>query len=178
MSDYYKHTSNAGVIGGLAYFVLFCLLYFMGFNPLGNASWIGFIVFPTMLVYSIKNYRDKYLDGAISFGKAFQTGLTTSFFYASFVGILVYLFGLTIGTDLVQLQIDEAMKGMEYASKYIGEDMTDTIIEELKKMNIGRLAWGDFQNKFIGGLILSLIIAAFLKKEKPLFDIPPPTQPE
>ena len=172
MSDYLKYVMNNGVIAGLINLAAQIILYFLGMNPLGTSSWLLAIIIIMLIVKGVKNWRDINGEGYITYGEAFRTGAALSFFYASFAAVMFYLFMISVGTDIMQMQIDEVMKGMEQAEKFMGAEMTDQIITEMKKMSEGRMCWGDFQNKLLGGVIISLIVAGVLKKNKPFFEEP------
>lgn len=178
MNEQFKNLINTSVAAGLLYSCLIALLYFIGLNPMGPFSWM-FVFIPVYMIYKgLKDHRDNFNNGELTYGKGFRVGVTLGFFYASFSAILLYLFGVTIATDLLEIQKAEVLKGLEEAQKLF-DDTTfiDKAIEEMDKMTFATLAWGDFQNKLFGSAILSLIIAAFLKKEKPLFDTPDSNEP-
>ncbi|MCC7051245.1 MAG: DUF4199 domain-containing protein [Bacteroidia bacterium] len=171
MTNELKLILNYSVIAGLAQFVVSAFFYFVGINPMGPISWISIFIPITLCYLGVKNYRDEILKGEITYGKAFRVSVSLGFFYASFSAILIYFFGLTIATDLIEIQKQEALKGFEILRQYSNDEtLFDKVIEELNKMNIARLAWGDFQNKWLGMVITGLVVAGILKKEKPLFD--------
>lgn len=173
MFDGLKFFINYSVIAGLVYSTLFAVLYFVGINPMGPASWLMVFISILLSYKGIKDYRDILLDGEISYGKAFRASITLGFFYASFSSLLIYFFGLTLASDLVEIQKQEVLKGLEMARQFFDkDDVFDEVLAEVDKMTIGRLAWAEFQNKLIGMAIIGLITAAILKKQKPLFDNP------
>jgi hypothetical protein len=173
MNDNFKSILNNSAAAGLLYSGLTIVFYFLGINPMGAFSWLLVPIQVYMLYKGIKDYRDNFNGGEITYGKAFRTGVTLGFFYASFCGLILYLFGAILAKDLVEIQKAEVLKGLEEAQKFFDNtDFIDKAIEEMDKMSLGSLAWGDFQNKLFGSAFLSLILSAFLKKEKPLFDSP------
>ena len=90
-----KNTIVCGLIaGGIVSGVLFCsLLISKGSMDFENGMLLGYasMLLAFSLVYvGIKNERDKYSDGVISFGGAFKTGLYISLI-ASTMYVLVWL---------------------------------------------------------------------------------------
>ena len=63
-------------------------------------------------------------------------------------------------------------EGMEKAKQYMGDTLYDRGLEEIENMTVAKMALGDFQNKIFGGVFVSLLIAAFLRRSKPLFEEP------
>jgi hypothetical protein len=164
--NFIKLPLNYGSMAGVAAFVIFLLIYVAGGNPLGGMSWLAAWVPILFIVLGIKKHRDQNLGGYISYGQALGTGVIISLVFASLYAILVYLFGTLIDDVIVTMTKEESMKGMDAMSQYLSEEMYDQIIEELEKTSVVTLARGELFNKTFGGIIITLIAAAFLKKSR------------
>lgn len=158
---------NYGTMAGIALFAAFLLFYYTGFNPLGNISWLVAWVPVLFIVNGIRAYRDEYSEGYIKYGKALTTGLFITFIYASLFALLIYLFGSYINSGFLDLYLADAYAAMETAKKFLSAEMHSQAVEQLDNTTIALLAMQDFHNKILGGLVISLITAAFLKR-KPL----------
>ncbi len=120
------------------------------------------VIFP-----AVKNYRDKHLNGAINFGKAFMVGI-----YISLIASAVYAIGweIFIGTSgMTAVELTNKMyEGQVEAMKQAG-----ATAEELAQYQIGnwynnfvpRYLFTMLGEMFPVGLIISLICAAILKKK-------------
>ena len=161
---------NFGSIAGICSFAIFLLLYLTGYNPLGNLSWTAAWVPIVFIILGIKKHRDDNLNGFMSYGQALGIGCMIAIVFASFYGILVYIFGVLIDPGIVELSKREAMESMEKASEQLpqifGEEMYDKMLEQIDEISISSISLSEFTNKLIWGILISLISAAFLKKNK------------
>jgi len=170
-----RYALHYGGIQGVATFALFILLYMIGINPLGNASWLGAWIPVLIISKSTRSYRDNELEGFISYGEGFRMGFLTAAAGGLLSALLVFIFcTLVDGTlidefknqTLMQLeQVENQMKGL------IGDTFYDNAVDTYNKINLQTVVSGEFFNKLLGGLIISLITAAIYKKDKPF--IPP-----
>src|SRR5260221_9596782 len=81
-----------GLISGAiisAMFIITVPLYKSGALTMGNGEIFGYstmVISLSLIFFGIKSFRDQYLNGIITFGKAFQTGLliagVAALFYA------------------------------------------------------------------------------------------------
>jgi len=104
----------------------------------------------------------------------YRHGLGTSFLIAIacglMFGILAYLFGILIGTDIPAMHIAESAKGIERGKSFMREEMYEQAMLALEEMKgnpyyaLFRIMLSDFGGKIIGGFLVSLLVAAFMKK--------------
>ena len=84
---------NVLIFGGILGIVMAAGAQYMALRCYNNpehtsndvVGWVGIFLVLSILFVGIKNYRDKYNDGFISFGKAFKVGL-----YMSLVAATLY----------------------------------------------------------------------------------------
>lgn len=156
-------------------FALFLVYYYiLGMNPLGGISWLSFWV-PLVFIYlGMKYYRMEEKEGYLTYGEGFRAGVIITFIYASLSGMLIYLLGWTIDPGFVELYREESLMALaetkEYIIRFTGREEYETALKEIENVGVGSLAFGDFANKSLGGFVLSLIIAAFMRKPRPVFE--------
>jgi len=159
---------NYGTLAGLAAFTTFLIWYYLGFNPLGDISWVN-VIFPILFItLGIKQIRNTLGEGFISFREGLGAGFMISFVYASLFGMLIFLYGAFIDNSFFQIHITETMARLEQARAIVGEAMTDELLTANKTMTLQKQAIMDFQVKWIGGILLTLIIALIFRR-KPKF---------
>jgi amino acid transporter len=133
---------------------------FEGNDVLGYASMV--VVF-SLIFFGVRNYRNKQLDGVISFGKAFKAGLLIALI-ASSMYVVVWLFYYYLFVpDFIDIYINYVLKDVpaaELAAK----------TEEMKQFK------DMYQNPFFVilitysevlpvGLVVTLVSALILKKK-------------
>jgi hypothetical protein len=155
-------------MSGLSLFLVFVILYFAGFNPIGGISWVGAWIPLVFIVIATKYIRDQILGGYISYGAAFRTGLLAVFFSSLLYALLIYVFGRLIDDSIVVMYQEEIRKSAEEAQALLSEKMIDQVLEEAENVTMSSIALNDFTGKMTGGIIVSLITAAFLMRKKPV----------
>lgn len=161
-----------GVIAGLGYVILTLLLYFIDPKMVfGNASMISWVIYIFCMYKSVAD--DKAADGGfITFRNAFQSSFVV-YIIASFLGIMfLYVLMTVIDPSLVDLQIEVAMELIEKVAEFTGMgeaelDEAVKAIEDAAKPSLLQSLQG-YLFGLIGGAIPALIIAAAMKKDKPL----------
>ena len=162
---------NIGAIYGLSSFAIFLILHYAGLNPLSSSSLIGFWTPLLFVIISIRYYRNYEGGGFINYWRAFRVGLLTIVCGALLYSLLLYLFGTIGATDLVDNYKEQMFSQMEETEGLIkgifGEKMQDMAMESINNTTLRMLASTDFFYKCLGGAFLSLIVAAFLKRNPP-----------
>lgn len=168
-----KNQQLAYIYGGVASitsFIIFVLLYIFGSNPFGNLSWLGAFIPILFIVMGSIKVRDELFGGIISYSKVFITGMIITVAWSLGFAILAFLFCQFIEPNIITWHIQDTLVNMEQASQFLSEEMMEAAMEEIEKMTLFDVIQGDFINKIIGGLIISLISSAFIKKNEPMFN--------
>lgn len=163
-----------GIVGGainIIWWFLSSILFVTGGKPnfslMELFGYLAMIIALSTVYFGIKSYRDDYLEGFISFKKAFFSGMTVvivaSLVYV--IGWLIYYpnFGEDLGNEYFNYYIEEYK-----ASGLTGADL-EAKIEEMKSMmesykNTYFMAGITFMEIFPVGLVIALISSLLLKK--------------
>jgi hypothetical protein len=165
-----KSTMTSGAILGAALIILTLIL---GIINLDAAKSLGSIMMIVGIVLAIKHFRNNVLHGYISYGQALGFGVLTAFFASVIIAFFTFLTYnlnpalLDKGLEIAKMQLLEKKlpdDQMEMGMKLIQMMVTPPIIALCTMLLM----------TFIG-FIFSLIIAAFMKKEKNIFT-PTPTE--
>jgi hypothetical protein len=168
----WKANFTNGMILALVCVVYTLLLYF--FDLLFNQT-LGyvFLLVQIILVFLlVKSYRDNILHGYITYGQAVGTGVVISLYSAVVMAVFTYILYTVLDPGLTAKKlafIEEMMlkKGVPQSTV----DTTMTLQEKLQTPLISSIL--SIFTGLLGGTILSLIIAIFVKKEgNPLLDAP------
>ena len=160
-----------GLIGGLIVSVLMWLTLGSGQHDFENGELIGYttmVVALSTIFFGVKAYRDKHLDGRITFGKAFLLGL-----YIALVASTLYvaswmLLSATTGDYFMVQYYEHAKQEME-SSNMPAEEMNAKLEEmqqfaKLYKNPIVKIGFTYLEILPVG-LLVSLLVAAILKRK-------------
>jgi len=124
------------------------------------------------LYFLLKSYRDNFMHGQITYGQSVGAGMVMFVYVALIMVIYTYVLWAVIDPGLAKKSLavtEEAMvkKGTPQAAIDAGMAFTAKI------MKPGIMAFFSIFGSLIGGLIFSLLVSIFIKKEgNPLIDTP------
>ena len=161
-----------GLILGLLGVVFSLVLWFLDLTFNKNLGYIFMIVEIVILFFLVKSYRDNYLHGAISFGQALGAGVVIFLYTSIITGIFSALLYTVIDPELMNkgLAATEEIyreRGMPQEQIDMGLKMAGKMMKPAISIPIGLIISMFF------GFIMSLIVAAFVRKEgNPLIETP------
>ncbi len=166
-----------GLILGLIGIVYSLVIYFLDLSFNKVQGWIFLLVQIVILFLLVKSYRDNYRHGLITFGQAFGAGMIICLYYAIISAIFVYILYTLIDPNLMDKQL--AYTEELLLKRGLPQEAIDMSMNIQKKIMIPEvMAPVSILGSMFYGLIMSLIVAAFVRKEgNPLIDSPV-TEPE
>jgi hypothetical protein len=152
-------------------FIIFDLILYIFKAPID--SWVRYLQYLIMLVfiiYAIINYRNKYSKGFIKYGRS----LLTCFLIALYAGIIFavykYLF-LKFFDHSIVVQVKEFARHKIAEKGNLDEDKVDQIMQMQKWVYTPFvLAMSGIINTAFWGIIFSIIVSLFIKKEDTSFE--------
>lgn len=160
-----------GVILGIIMVIYSLLLYILDLSLNRALGWVAYAILLVAVFLAVKNYRDKLNGGFLSFGNAFSIGLLIFIFS----GIISAIFSFIMFKYLAPELIDKitVMQEEKLLSRGIPEDMVEAQMGMAKKfMSPGMMSIMSVVSSLVGGSIISLIVAAILKKANNPFNQP------
>ncbi len=153
-----------GAIIGFVSIVISVVLDLLGLTYETWAGLISILIAIGLVVYSLRAYRNEYLDG---FAKYDQLLLMTIFM--AFVSAVLTTTYSAINITLIDPDALEKMFNMAYDkianNPRITEDMLDMIVERMEsKFTIGRVITQGFFGGYVMTVLIGVIAAAFIKK--------------
>ena len=126
------------------------------------------IISLSMIFFGVRSYRDKKLEGAITFGKAFQVGLYIALIAAAIYVIAWMIYSQFAGSDFMDQYYQYSLEQLQNSGA-----SPEEINEEIAKMDKFREMYKNpfvkmgmtFMEIFPVGLIVSLISALVLRKK-------------
>lgn len=157
---------NYGAMSGLSSFGFFLILFYLGWNPFGQISFLGFWIPIVFVCMATGNMRNNLLGGYITYGQAFRIGFLTASSAGFLYALLIYIFGTLIQPGLIDIHKLELAEGIEKTRAIFGEKFYESNLENVDKTTIFTMASGEFFSKSFGGFLISLITAGFYRRLK------------
>ncbi|HNR19197.1 MAG TPA: DUF4199 domain-containing protein [Bacteroidia bacterium] len=158
-----------GLIGAGAIIIWSLIGYIMGNDKIDTMKYPGYIVMLGIMIYTLRGAiieRKNTGGGFISFGKAYGVAMLTSLITWVIYSVFSFFYFKFINPELI-----DVIKDIQIA-EYEKQGMSEEQIEQITAMssswmNAEMMAIWSFLGMMIGAALLSLIIAAVLKKENP-----------
>lgn len=168
----FKSAMTYGLFVGIALIVLSLLTYIMGvIKPPFWVSLLQYVIIIAGIVYGTKKFRDEELGGEIAYSKALGFGVLICIFASIIVGIYMIIYMKFIDPEFMNKLM--SIMEEEYAKAGLSEEQIDATMGMVSKMQSPIImALGTVFTFSFMGTIFSLVTAAFLKKEKPIFETP------
>jgi len=158
-----------GAIGGAIVIVLMLGLYFMGRNPLIDIRIVDVVVLSVFLVFSMREFRDKFNNGALHYWQGVSIGMVTYIVTALISAIFILVFVEFIKPDILQEYVTNRLELLDLNKQQlidtINADAYEKAVEGVKKTKASDLALDDLLKKSFIGLFLTIIIAVILRKK-------------
>ena len=168
----WKANLTNGLILGMTGIVYTLLLYFLNqtFNKfLGYPLWI---ILGVVLFFLLKSYRDNFRHGMMNYGEALGAGMVIFLYYSILMAIFTYILYAVIDPGLMDKALAFAEEMLQ--KRGMPQAQIDAGMAVQKKMMtpVFMAPWSIIGNMIIG-LVISLIVSAFVRKEgNPLLDTP------
>lgn len=166
----WKANLTNGLIMGLIGIVYSLVMYFFDLTLNSVQKWIFVALQFVILYFLVKMYRDNYKHGLLSYGEALGAGMIIFLYYSIIAAIFMYILYTLIDPNMVDKQM--VMAEEELLKRGIPQDQIDISMNVTEKLMIPAVQapFSIIINMFYG-LIISLIVAAFVRKEgNPLID--------
>lgn len=164
-----KSALNFGAVLGFALMILSLLTYVFELYEnqwFGSLTWVVLII---GIIMGVKKYRDENLGGYISYGQALGYGVLLTFFASIIVAFINFIYLGYVDDGFITYSLEKSETEM-YEAGTPDEAIEQAMGFTRKIMSPGVLSIiGIFMTTFIG-FIISLIAAAFLKKEADPFE--------
>jgi hypothetical protein len=159
-----------GLILGLIGIVFSLVMYFL---DLTTNKWAGrafYIIEIIVLFFLVKSYRDKYMHSMITYGQALGAGVVICLYEAIIAAVFAYILFALIDPGLIDKML--ALSEEESVKRGLSQEQIDLGMKFTRKIMTAPVLtiFSIFASMFVG-TILSLIVAAFVRKEgNPLVD--------
>ncbi len=171
-ANVWKANLTNGLILGLIGIVYTLVIYFLDLTINKVQGYVFLLILIVTLYFLMKSYRDNYLHGYMTYGQAVGAGVVIFLYYSIITAIFTYILFALIDPGLIDKQLAAAEELM--AKRGIPQEAMDAGLKIQKKMMKPEImAPVSIFGNMLYGVIMSLIVAVFVKKEgNPLIDSP------
>jgi len=156
----FKHTLVYGAIFGGFILLISLIVYMLGMLNSPSLATFAPAIYTIGAYISVRHFRDKQNNGFITFGKAFGTSFLTCCIMGSAWAIYGYLLYKYLSPGLM----DEAIEATQEI--WLNNGFSEAFVElATNSLSPVTMAFGYVVNTLFFGALLSLIIAAFLKRD-------------
>lgn len=168
----WKANLSNGVIFALIGIVYSLVIYFLDLSFNKYQGWIFMVIQIIILYFLVKSYRDNYKFGMITYGQSLGAGMIIFLYYAIIIALFTYILYTVIDPDLIDKQL--AFREEEMLKRGLPEASVEAAMKiQAKMMKPAIMAPLSIFGVMFQGLIMSLIVAVFVRKEgNPLIDTP------
>lgn len=162
-STFWKTAALYGLYLGIVLTLFYVILYVAGQSQNRALAFISYPILAVGIVMAQINYRDRELDGYISYGQAVGFGAALMLF----VGIIITLYNLIIfKIDPSLIEQAKIMQEEAMLKKGMSEDQIEAAMAIASKMlTPGWMAIMTLIGMVFMGTIISLITSIFVKKQ-------------
>jgi len=164
-------STNAVVFGLLTGFTLILLsvVLFITNKSQSGLQYFGYLILGAGIVIGTMNFRDKYSEGYITYGRSLGMGVLISVFAGILLGIFTYIYIKYLNTGLVEDVIIKARQ--QWEAQHMTEEQM-TVAEKYTRMFLtpAMILILTLVGYVFVGTIISLIASAFIKKDRPPFE--------
>lgn len=167
----WKHSLMYGLYLGVVLIIVSLVFYIL---DLHGENWTGYVSYVFILggvILASVTYRDKYLNGFITYGQSFSTGFLTGLFAAIIGAVFTFFFIQYLGEEFIELMLEKAEESILESNPEIGDQELDLALNWTKKMMsptwISMIA---LLSSTFFSLVFALIASIFIKKENNVID--------
>ena len=168
----WKANLTNGIIMALAGIAFSLMLYFLDLTFNKSIGYINIPIQLALLFFLLKSYRDNFMHGQITYGQSFGAGMVIFAYVAIIMAVYTYILWAVIDPGLAKKALAFAEEGLvKKGMPQAGIDAAMAFSAKLMKPVV--MAISSIFASLFGGVILSLLVSIFIKKEgNPLIDAP------
>ncbi|MEI7501202.1 MAG: DUF4199 domain-containing protein [Bacteroidota bacterium] len=157
-----------GLITGAAMIIFSLITFLLDLYLNRTIGWIGYILIIGGMTWGTLEFRKKYSNGFLTFGKAFSSCFWIGLFAGILSSVYLFLFAQVIHPGFINEMLDQTRSAIASSSPEMTEEQIEQAVSiSAKFMSPVMMAvWGLVTYAAISAVI-GLILAIFLKKEDP-----------
>lgn len=159
-----QYLFSSGAKLGIGIVIFFLILYFA--DKMVGSGWsaLSWVIYGAIIYQTMRVYRDQFRDGFLSYGQGILFGVRISTLAGIIIGFYYFIMFSFVDPSLRDLMFAEAEEA------YLAMGMSESAVEEMQgSIEMTTNPWVLLISNAIGGLfnglIVSLVVAAFVKRK-------------
>jgi hypothetical protein len=158
-----------GLAGSITFILFFWVMYLTHQNPfLAEAKSPDFFVYMGVIVIANILYRFKINEGRMRFWEGFMIGGVGTILMASIGSLFVYVFLEYLHPEVLEAHVQYLTATLTENPKQgiesFGEENYKKIVKDIKDTSPSQMAFLELRVKLLIGTLMSLIVAAVVRK--------------
>jgi hypothetical protein len=157
-----------GLITGGAMIVFSLIMFLLDLYLNKTVNWFGYVLLAAGMAWGTIEFRKKYSNGFLTYGKAFSSCFWIGMFAGVLATVYFFVFVQFIHPGFINELLDQARANMIEAKPDMSEEQLERALSMSAKFMspVVMTIWG-LVAYAIASAIIGLILAIFLKKEDP-----------
>ncbi|MCD4679385.1 MAG: DUF4199 domain-containing protein [Bacteroidales bacterium] len=157
-------------LGGIL-ILLELLFYSFDLDPKSKIRWVSILVLIGAVVIGVKNFRDKDLNGYITYGKSVSLSFLIGIYSAVLVSIFMFFFITYIDPGMIDVILEQAEEEILKTNPNMSDQEFDMAMSYTEKFTtpVWITIWS-FLALTVQAIIAALIISIFMKKNDDSLD--------
>jgi len=166
-----KTALTYGLILGGIMMLLELLFYSFDLDRESKIRWVSILILIGAVVIGVKNFRDKDLNGYITYGKSVSLSFLIGLYSAVLVSIFMFFFITYIDPGMIELILEQAEEALLETNPNMPDQEFDTAMSYTEKFTTPMwiTVWSFFALT-VQAIIAALIISVFMKKNDDSLD--------
>jgi len=159
-----------GLIAGVIGFALLAILFYLGRHPFVIPVFFDFriLLFALLLIFSLREFRDFYNEGLLSFAQGMMGSFVLTFCFAVVSSALLFVFVLWNNqflSSFVELTLEQAKSYPAEDIERMGRATFEAGLKAIENADAAYLARRYFFQSFIISFFISIIISVILRRQ-------------
>lgn len=160
-----------GALTGIALILLSTLIYLLGMDNKSPLQYLTYVIFIVGIAWGTKYYKDVNLRGFISYGTSFLSGFYIGIIAGAIASVFTFILVKWVDPIIINKILEQAEEKLIEKYPDWPQQQLDSAMAMTKKFTTPVwMASLSFLSNTIVSVILSLIIAIFMKKKDESFE--------
>jgi len=163
-----KNSMMTAIPVGGAIVLISIVLYVFDLDTRGFWGYLIYAILLAGIIWGTKKFRDQYNKGLLTYGQGIKSGLLIGLYTGIINAVYTFVFYKFFAPEQISVLLQKTEEQLLEKSPDMTDQQLDMALSMTEKfMTPGFMSFGSLINTLIAALLLSLIVAIFLKRDVP-----------